>query len=177
MKLHEKIYYYRKKCGISQEVLAEKIGVSRQAVSKWETGDALPEVTKLKALSEIFGVTVDFLLNEDEDEYSPPVAEPLHKGNFLDRCLDSMEELPDKIFAFVKKHSKVFCVILIVFGIYTTVMRLIGAVSAFSTASHFSSAGMGGVVIPALLSSVISVGIGIAIIVAGVVLLKKFIKK
>ena len=38
MKLHEKIYYCRKKAGLSQEALAEKIGVSRQAISKWETG-------------------------------------------------------------------------------------------------------------------------------------------
>lgn len=38
MKLHEKIYYCRKKSGISQETLSEKIGVSRQAISKWETG-------------------------------------------------------------------------------------------------------------------------------------------
>ena len=60
MKLHEKITAYRKKCGLSQETLAEKIGVSRQAVSKWETGDALPEITKLKALADCFGVTVDF---------------------------------------------------------------------------------------------------------------------
>ena len=49
MKLYEKITLYRKKNGLSQEELAEKIGVSRQAVSKWETGDALPEITKLKA--------------------------------------------------------------------------------------------------------------------------------
>lgn len=41
-----------------------KIGVSRQAVSKWETGDALPEVTKLKLLAETINVTVDFLLDE-----------------------------------------------------------------------------------------------------------------
>ena len=60
MKLYEKITLYRKKNGLSQEELAEKIGVSRQAVSKWETGDALPEITKLKALADTFNVTVDF---------------------------------------------------------------------------------------------------------------------
>ncbi len=62
MKLHEKIVLFRKKKGLSQEGLAEKIGVSRQAVSKWETGEALPEVTKLKTLADTFNVTVDFLL-------------------------------------------------------------------------------------------------------------------
>ncbi len=66
MKLSEKIFYYRKKTGKSQEELAEQIGVSRQAVSKWETGESEPEIAKLKTLSAVFGVTVDFLLSEEE---------------------------------------------------------------------------------------------------------------
>ena len=69
MKLHEKIYTLRKKQNLSQEALSEKLGVSRQSVSKWETGEATPEVTKLLSLSKIFGVTTDYLLNdESEDE-------------------------------------------------------------------------------------------------------------
>ena len=47
MKLSEKIYACRKKAGLSQEALAERIGVSRQAISKWETGEASPEISKL----------------------------------------------------------------------------------------------------------------------------------
>lgn len=66
MKLSEKIYYYRKKTGKSQEGLAEQLGVSRQAVSKWETGESEPEIAKLKQLALVFGVTVDFLLSEEE---------------------------------------------------------------------------------------------------------------
>ena len=73
MKLYEKITLYRKKNGLSQEELAEKIGVSRQAVSKWETGDALPEITKLKALAETFNVTVDFLLDDEKEEFSQQI--------------------------------------------------------------------------------------------------------
>ncbi len=177
MKLYEKISLYRKKSGLSQEALAEKIGVSRQAVSKWETGDALPEVTKLKAIAELFGVTVDFLLDENEDEYKIQPAEPQYKESLLDRYLDSVDELPDKMLAFVKRHSKVFCILLIIFGIYTTVMRIIGCITAFTTASQFSNIGMGGMAVPAVLSSVISVGIGIAIITVGIILLKKYGKK
>jgi DNA-binding XRE family transcriptional regulator len=45
MKLQDKILYCRKKAGLSQEQLAERIGVSRQAISKWETGDAVPEIS------------------------------------------------------------------------------------------------------------------------------------
>lgn len=62
MKLSEKIYYCRKKAGKSQEALAEELGVSRQAVSKWETGEAEPEIKKLRLLAEVFGVTTDWLL-------------------------------------------------------------------------------------------------------------------
>ena len=68
MKLHEKIYYYRKKAGLSQDALAEKLGVSRQAVSKWETAESVPETGKLLALASALGVTVDTLLNEDDPE-------------------------------------------------------------------------------------------------------------
>ena len=59
--LSEQIYALRRKMGLSQEQLAEKLGVSRQAVSKWETGASVPELDKLLALSEFFGVSVEEL--------------------------------------------------------------------------------------------------------------------
>lgn len=59
--LSEQIYALRRKQGLSQEQLAEKIGVSRQAVSKWEGGLSTPELDKLKALAECFQVTIDEL--------------------------------------------------------------------------------------------------------------------
>lgn len=68
MTLHEKIYELRKKNGLSQEALAESLGVSRQSVSKWETGEATPEVNKLLSLSKLFGVTTDYLLNDETEE-------------------------------------------------------------------------------------------------------------
>ncbi len=67
MKLHDKIYELRKKEGLSQEALAEKLGVSRQSVSKWETGEATPEVSKLLAISKLFGVTTDYLLDDEAE--------------------------------------------------------------------------------------------------------------
>lgn len=66
MKLGEKIYQARKKLGMSQETLAMQVGVSRQAVSKWETGEMEPEIAKLRALSEVLGVSADWLLDETE---------------------------------------------------------------------------------------------------------------
>ncbi len=67
--LSEKIYALRKKNNLSQEELAEKIGVSRQAISKWESGTSLPEIEKLISLSEYFNVSIDYLVKEQaEDE-------------------------------------------------------------------------------------------------------------
>lgn len=79
MKLSEKICYCRKKCGLSQEALAERVGVSRQAVSKWENGDAEPELGKLRLLADTFDVTADWLLSDAEPPQTPlapPASEP-----------------------------------------------------------------------------------------------------
>ena len=67
MKLNEKIAYYRRERKLSQEELAAQVGVSRQAVSKWELGETAPDINKLLALAKAFGVTTDHLLNEDEE--------------------------------------------------------------------------------------------------------------
>lgn len=68
--LSEKIYALRRKNGLSQEQLAEKIGVSRQAISKWGGGMSTPELDKLKVLSEFFQVTIDELTGEEEPDHS-----------------------------------------------------------------------------------------------------------
>ena len=73
----EKLTQLRKKNGWSQEELAERVGVSRQAVSKWEAAGATPELDKLLALSRLFGVSTDFLLRDElEVEESGPPAPP-----------------------------------------------------------------------------------------------------
>lgn len=53
---------FRKKSGLTQEQLAEKVGVSRQAIAKWENGDALPDIDNLVALADIYEVTIDSLV-------------------------------------------------------------------------------------------------------------------
>ncbi len=62
MTFAEKLYLLRTQRGYSQEVLAEKLSVSRQAISKWELGTALPDTDKIIALSELFVVSTDSLL-------------------------------------------------------------------------------------------------------------------
>ncbi len=66
MNLSEKIFELRKANGMSQEQLAEKIGVSRQSVSKWESGDSVPEIERLIELSRVFDVSTDYLLKPSE---------------------------------------------------------------------------------------------------------------
>lgn len=65
MTLGERILNYRKRAGMSQEKLAELLGVSRQVVSKWEGDAAQPELDKIVALARLFGITTDQLLLED----------------------------------------------------------------------------------------------------------------
>ena len=75
MKLNEKIAYYRRDRKLPQEELAARVGVSRQAVSKWELGEAAPDINKLLALARAFGVTTDHLLDEgaEPERPAPPV--------------------------------------------------------------------------------------------------------
>lgn len=76
MHLSEKIQLLRKQQGLSQEALADQLGVSRQAVSRWETGSALPDAGNLLQLSRLFGVTADSLLSDDCDPTPPASAHP-----------------------------------------------------------------------------------------------------
>ena len=62
MNLSDRIQYLRKVRGISQEGLAEKLGVSRQAVSKWESEQSMPDLDKIISMSDYFAVTTDYLL-------------------------------------------------------------------------------------------------------------------
>lgn len=69
MTLGEKIYRLRSERGLSQESFGESLGVSRQSVSKWETDQSLPELEKIVAISELFGVSTDYLLKEEVNKY------------------------------------------------------------------------------------------------------------
>ena len=66
MELHERIYQLRKEKNMTQQELADQLGVSRQAVSRWEMGTAKPELDSLASLSRIFGITVDELLTGEQ---------------------------------------------------------------------------------------------------------------
>lgn len=65
MILAEKIIALRKKAGWSQEELAYQMGVSRQSVSKWESGTSIPDLERILKLSQVFDVSTDYLLKEE----------------------------------------------------------------------------------------------------------------
>lgn len=75
MTIGAKIAACRKRAGMSQEKLANELNISRQAVSRWETGEAVPDTEKVIQLSRIFHVTTDYLLL-DIDEAPQSAAPP-----------------------------------------------------------------------------------------------------
>ena len=77
MTFADKVLALRKKSGLSQEELAEKLEVSRQAISRWEMGLAMPDASNILRLSKLFGVTTDYLMN---DEYSCDEDIPIVKS-------------------------------------------------------------------------------------------------
>lgn len=76
MKLPEKLVTLRKGRGLSQEALAEQLGVSRQAVSRWEGGSAQPDAGNLFQLSRLLQVSADYLLDDALDQPPQPAAAP-----------------------------------------------------------------------------------------------------
>ena len=82
MKLHEKIYQLRRQAGMSQEEAAERLNVSRQALSRWENGTAQPAANNILEISRLFKVSADYLLNDEyeSDNDLPKVKEVKANG-------------------------------------------------------------------------------------------------
>ena len=89
MTFGEKLQALRQKAGMSQDALAEKLNVSRQAVSRWERDETMPETDKVVALADLFGVTTDYLLrqqSEPEAKQELPRQEKRSGRDFIDRA-------------------------------------------------------------------------------------------
>ena len=84
MNFHEKLLKLRKESGLSQEQLAEKLDISRQAVSKWETGESQPDLSKLISLGDIFSVSIDELCGKKSPVYDrEPAAKRAKSSNMI----------------------------------------------------------------------------------------------
>lgn len=76
IEMANRLYNYRKQSGLSQEELADKLGISRQSVSKWERAESCPDTDNLIRLAKLYGVSIDTLLNVDPDEVITDTDEP-----------------------------------------------------------------------------------------------------
>ena len=118
MTFGEKLYELRRKSAMSQDALAEKLEVTRQSVSKWERDEAFPETDKVIRISQIFGVTTDYLLTEEAAPHyqTPPQAAPI--STFWERA----ERL-------IRRHSYKYGYLLIAIGIavclFSIILRLL----------------------------------------------------
>ncbi len=202
MKLCEKIYTCRKRMGLSQEALAELLGVSRQAVSKWETGDAEPELAKLRALAATFGVSTDWLLSEEDMSQPDPEPEQPPQNTLPQKSGDWLDKLPNTISTLLRRYGWLLGVRIAIGG---ALFMALGFVAKTISERMFAGFGdplgmMGGMVMgggytvdlggafgagPAMFNPVAALGtfiiwLGVVMLIGGVVLaiaLKKLDKK
>ena len=172
MKLSEKILYCRKKSGLSQEALAQKLDVSRQAVSKWETGEAVPDLNNLALLAKEFKVTADWLISEEEPI---EIANPDTKQSDTSSWIDHIPGFVGKMF---KKYGWVFGVYLAVAG---ALFAGIGAIAKFVSDSMINNvvssfmgnhSGLGNFTFfnPVSIVGTIVIIVGVVMIVSGIIL-------
>ena len=113
MILGDKIYNLRNTTGLSQEQLAEKLNVSRQSISKWESGNTIPSMDKIVELSKIFGISTDYLLIDEIEELPSEIVANLDSEknikeisleearNFINITKESMIKIAFSIFLFI----------------------------------------------------------------------------
>ena len=147
-----KISFCRKKAGLSQEALATRLNISRQAVSRWETGEAVPDTEKIVQLSRLFQVSTDYLLLDE-------IKEPLTGQNPAGIQTGPAKEK--------RKYLRIyFGKCLLVIGLIALAVILIGAgVYADSLNRWYTAWGRYGtalfktwIIVPFLLSACISAG-------------------
>lgn len=100
MQFSEKLLYLRTREGISQEEFASQLGVSRQAISKWEVGDSIPELGKIIEISKLFNITVDCLVKDELELTSDNSIEKM-VIEFLNSARN-MNQISDNLIAIAK---------------------------------------------------------------------------
>ena len=185
MKLNEKIMYCRKKAGLSQLDLADLLGVSRQSVSKWETGESNPDISKITPLAKAFGVTADWLLSEEEPVEVPrdadASAEAKPEAPVSKPYPDWVDHLPKYLGSMIKRFGWIYGVRLAIGGAVFTAFGCIAR--AMFRSMIFGSVGTEDLFfdaafdsfradtwqIPSLFTGFI-IGLGIVIMLGGIIL-------
>lgn len=125
--LSDNLKKIRKENNLSQEQLAEKLGVSRQSVSKWESNQAYPEMDKMIKLCQLFNLNIDDLLNQDIKEVNTSKQSKININKYVDDFLDFITKTID-MFGSMKFKSKVKCLFeqMILIGIIFLVFLVCG---------------------------------------------------
>ena len=179
MELGEKIAFCRKKAGLSQEALADRLGLSRQAVSRWETGAAVPDLSKIVELSKLFQVSTDFLLlpEQTEPEHAEPAQpaapseQPVQQEIVFERSgLDPVAERQ-------RKFRICFGVAAVVLGLLTAVAALfLTQLYADSLTEWWTSLGKFGTALQSWRGFMLAAGI-LLLLVGAVVLIREYFRK
>lgn len=140
MILADKIIQLRKKAGWSQEELAEQLGVSRQSVSKWEGAQSVPDLNKIIAMSQLFGVSVDYLVKDEieaEDPIHPAEDAPVPPVRRV-----TMDEA-NEFLSLRREASKKIAFGVLLCILSPVVLILLGGLSAYGPISENLAAGLG----------------------------------
>lgn len=164
----DKLIELRKKNGWSQEELAEKLEVSRQSVSKWEGAQSVPDINRILMLSDLFGVSVDYLLKDELDEENDAFGAPRQDGDTPLRKV-SLSETQDflryrETAARRISFGVLLCILSPIALILLSVMREAGRL----TIGEQATTGIG------LLALIIAVGAAVALFVLSGIAGKKF---
>ena len=127
--LAENLKKIRKENNLSQEQLAEKLGVSRQSVSKWEAGQAYPEMDKVLQICKLFNLNMDELFNQDVKEIKETKESKANVNKYIDDFLDFITKTID-MFGSLRFIQKIKCLFeqVLLTGIFGLVFLLVGAI-------------------------------------------------
>ena len=157
MILADKIIDLRKKNGWSQEELAEKLGVSRQAVSKWEGAQSVPDIQRILEMSRLFGVSTDYLLKDDMDFGSEAVTESAAEADSPLRRVDM--ETASAFLAFRRSWAPRIALAVFLIIISPVALIMLGAFSEYGVLdiSENAAGGIGLIILLLLVAVAVSI--------------------
>ena len=157
MILADKIIDLRKKNGWSQEELAEKLGVSRQAVSKWEGAQSVPDIQRILEMSRLFGVSTDYLLKDDMDFGSEAVTESAAEADSPLRRVDM--ETANAFLAFRRNWAPRIALAVFLCIISPVALIMLGAFSEYGVLdiSENAAGGIGLIILLLLVAGAVSI--------------------
>ena len=157
MILADKIIELRKKNSWSQEELAEKLGVSRQAVSKWEGAQSVPDIQRILEMSRLFGVSTDYLLKDDMDFGSEAITESAAEADSPLRRVDM--ETASAFLAFRRNWAPRIALAVFLLIISPVALIMLGAFSEYGVLdiSDNAAGGIGVIILLLLVAGAVSI--------------------